>query len=289
MHPEPSPVTPLTARKTWRTVEPLHGMVYFAPEAAESYRRLGLVGQSGYFASRAAPMGAVSPGTVVATFYNFRPTLVRQAMDGVWDRVPPVDVLDARRQAAGDALRRMLGPAADSEDVVAAADLAVEAAVRAGERTEGRPLFAGHADLPWPDAPLERLWHAQSLLREFRGDGHITQLVRHELDGVEALVLHEATGELPAGLLRQTRGWSDDEWVAAAARLRARGWLQASDAGDPPILSDEGLAVRRDIEEATDRLSVYAYEAIGEEGCDTLRTLARPFSRAVVDASGLGT
>ena len=289
MHPEPSPVTPLTARKTWRTVEPLHAMVYFAPEAAESYRRLGLVGQSGYFASRAAPMGAVSPGTVVATFYNFRPTLVRQAMDGVWDRVPPVDVLDARRQAAGDALRRMLGPAADSEDVVAAADLAVEAAVRAGERTEGRPLFAGHADLPWPDAPLERLWHAQSLLREFRGDGHITQLVRHELDGVEALVLHEATGELPAGLLRQTRGWSDDEWVAAAARLRARGWLQASDAGDPPILSDEGLAVRRDIEEATDRLSVYAYEAIGEEGCDTLRTLARPFSRAVVDASGLGT
>ena len=289
MHPEPSPVTPLTARKTWRTVEPLHGMVYFAPEAAESYRRLGLVGQSGYFASRAAPMGAVSPGTVVATFYNFRPTLVRQAMDGVWDRVPPVDVLDARRQAAGDALRRMLGPAADSEDVVAAADLAVEAAVRAGERTEGRPLFAGHADLPWPDAPLERLWHAQSLLREFRGDGHITQLVRHELDGVEALVLHEATGELPAGLLRQTRGWSDDEWVAAAARLRARGWLQASDAGDPPILSDEGLAVRRDIEEATDRLSVYAYEAIGEEGCGTLRTLARPFSRAVVDASGLGT
>src|SRR5665213_1794796 len=216
MRPGPSPVTPLTARKTWRTVEPLHGMVYFAPEAAESYRRLGLEGQSGYFASRSAPMGAVSPGTVVATFYNFRPSLVRQAMDGVWDRVPPVDVLDARRQAAGAALRRMLGPGADSEDVAAAADLAVHAAVRAAERTEGRPLFAGHADLPWPDEPLERLWHAQTLLREFRGDGHIAQLVRHDLDGVEALVLHEATGELPAGLLRQTRGWSDDEWAAAA-------------------------------------------------------------------------
>ncbi len=26
-----STVTPLTARKTWRTVEPFHGMVYFAP------------------------------------------------------------------------------------------------------------------------------------------------------------------------------------------------------------------------------------------------------------------
>ena len=285
----PSPVSPVTARKTWRTVEPLHGMVYFAPEAAESYGRLGLEGQSGYFASRSAPMGAVSPGTVVATFFNFRPSLVRQAMDGVWDRVPPVDVLDARRRAAGAALRRMLGPAADSDDVGAAADLAAHAAVRAAERTEGRPLFAGHADLPWPDAPLERLWHAQSLLREFRGDGHIAQLLRHDLDGVEALVLHEATGELPAGLLRQTRGWTDAEWDAAAGRLRARGWLQPSDPTGRPTLSEEGVAVRQDIEEATDRLSVFAYEAIGEEGCDALRALARPMSRTVVDASGLGT
>ena len=75
-----SPVSPVTARKTWRTVEPLHGMVYFAPEADESYRRLGLAGQSGYFASRAAPMGAVSSGTVVATFFNFKPSLVHRSM-----------------------------------------------------------------------------------------------------------------------------------------------------------------------------------------------------------------
>jgi len=170
-----------------------------------------------------------------------------------------------------------------------AADLAMQAAVRAGEHPEGRPLFAGHADLPWPDAPLERLWHAQSLLREFRGDGHIAQLVHHGLDGVEALVLHEATGELPAGLLRRTRGWNDDEWTAAAGRLRARGWLQPADPTNQLTLSEVGVALRQDIEEATDRLSVFAYEAIGEEGCDALRSLARPWSRAVVDASGLGT
>ena len=40
--PDTRSLDPLTARKTWRTVEPLHGMVYFAPEAAESYTRLGL-------------------------------------------------------------------------------------------------------------------------------------------------------------------------------------------------------------------------------------------------------
>ena len=182
----------------------------------------------------------------------------------------------------------MLGAAADSEDLAAAAELAMAAALRAGERAEGRPLFAGHADLPWPEGPLERLWHAQTLLREFRGDGHIALLVHHGLDGIEALVMHEATAELPVGLLRTTRGWTDEEWESAAGRLRDRGWLRPMADADHLSLSDEGAAVRQDIEEATDRLSVFPYEAIGEEGCDMLRGLTRPFSRAVVDAAGLG-
>jgi hypothetical protein len=90
------------------------------------------------------------------------------------------------------------------------------------------------------------------------------------------------------GLLRSTRGWTDEEWAAAAVRLRDRGWLRPAADADHLSLSDEGAAVRQDIEEATDRLSVVAYEAIGEEGCDTLRGLVRPFSRAVVAAAGLG-
>ena len=283
-----SPVSAVTARKTWRTLEPLHGMVYFAPEAAESYRRLGLTGQSGYFASRSAAMGSVSAGVVVATFYNFKPSLVHESMDGVWDAVTPHAVLEARTSAASAALRRMLGDAATSPDVAASAELARHAAERAGHHREGRPLFAGHAGLAWPDDPLEVLWHAQTLLREFRGDGHISLLLQHDLDGVEALVMHEATGELPLSLLKATRGWSDDEWDAAAVRLRERGWLRPGASAEHLALTDEGAAVRLAIEEATDRLSVLPYEAIGESGCDTLRGLARPFSRAVVDASGLG-
>ena len=284
----PSPVSAVTARKTWRTVEPLHGMVYFAAEADRSYRGLGLRGQSGYFASRSAPMGAVSAGTVVATFYNFRPALVHESMAGVWDTVTPDAVLDARREAAGAALRRMLGDAADTDDVAIAAALARRAALAAGTHAEGRPLFAGHTDLPWPDQPLEVLWHAQTLLREFRGDGHIAQLVDHGLDGLEALVMHEATGELPVAFLRATRGWTDDEWSAATERLRERGWIRPDGSAEHLALSDEGAAVRDAIETATDRLSVVAYEAIGEDGCDTLRALARPLSRTVVAASGMG-
>ena len=48
---------------------------------------------------------------------------------------------------------------------------------------EGRPLYAGHADLPWPDEPLLELWHAASLLREHRGDGHIAALLHAGLTG----------------------------------------------------------------------------------------------------------
>ncbi len=284
----PSPVSAVTARKTWRTVEPLHGMVYFAPEAAESYRQLGLEGQSAYFVSRSAPMGAVTAGTVVATFFNFEPSLVHESMTGVWDITTPGAVLDARRSAAAAALRRMLGDAARGDDVAAAADLARRAALSACDHPEGRPLFGGHAGLPWPDHPLEVLWHAQTLLREFRGDGHIALLVEHGLDGLEALVMHEATGELPIAFLRATRGWSEDEWTAATTRLRDRGWLRPGGSAEHLALSEEGAAVRGAIEEATDRLSVVAYEAIGEDGCDTLRGLARPLSRTVVAASGMG-
>src|ERR1035441_2348396 len=53
-------VSPVTARKTWRTVEPLHGMIYFAPEANELYAALGIPPAAGYFASRSAPMGPVN-------------------------------------------------------------------------------------------------------------------------------------------------------------------------------------------------------------------------------------
>ena len=61
-------------------------MIYFVPEAAEAYARLGITGTAGYFASRAAPMGAVSADVVIATFFNFNPELVRRAIPDAWDR-----------------------------------------------------------------------------------------------------------------------------------------------------------------------------------------------------------
>jgi hypothetical protein len=275
---------PMVARKTWRTLEPLHGLIYFAPEAAEEYAALGIpAGRTGYFASRAAPMGAVPAEVVIATFYNFRPELVHNALPAAWSIASPDAILEARSRAAARALRRILGDAADSPEIAAAAELARTAARRAVESPEGRPLFAGHASLDWPDDPLLVLWHAQSLLREFRGDGHIAALVTEEITGIEALIIHGGTGEVPRAVLQATRGWTDAEWEDAADGLRARGWL-----AEGGILTDAGRAHRQQIEDRTDVLAVAAYEALGEDECARLRTLARPLSKAVVESSSFG-
>jgi hypothetical protein len=272
---------PVIARKTWRTLEPLHGLIYFAPEALEEYRAIGLVPTvGGYFASRAAPMGAVSADVVMATFFNFRPQRVRNEIPTAWSLATPADIVAARFRAADRALRGILGAAADTPEVREAAELARTAARRATEHPEGRPLFGGHASLDWPDDPLLVLWHAQSLLREFRGDGHIAAMTNEGITGIEALVIHGGTGEIPRAALQTTRGWTDDEWETGAEGLRSRGWLTADGS-----LTEAGRAHRQGIEDRTDVLALPAYEALTEDECARLRTLTRPLAKAVVESS----
>ena len=292
--PPAPPADDPIARKTWRTVEPLHALVYFAPETAAAYSSLGLGAEQGYFVSRSAPMGAVTAATVIATFFNFEPNLVKRSIDGAWDITTPEAVIAARLSVADNALRRMLGDSVESAEMARAAELARVVAEAACRHPEGRPLFAGHAALGWPETPHLVLWHAQTLLREFRGDGHIAALVAERLDPVEVLVLHAASGEAPVGFLRATRGWPDADWQAAIDRLVARGWLETPDQSGPaavsmPTLSAKGSAARTAIEAATDRMTAAPYDELGAEGCAELRRLVRPFSRAVVADAGFGT
>lgn len=268
---------PVIARKTWRTLEPIHGFVYFSPDAEPAYTKAGLKpGRMGYFASRSAPMGAVTAEVVIATFFNFHPGLVRSVLPDAWSLASPAAVLEARLEVADVGLRRILGDGVDAPELREAAELTRTAALAACERPEGRPLFAGHASLPWPDEPHLVLWHAQTLLREYRGDAHVAALTLDGLSGLEALVCHAASGDVPADTLRTSRAYSDDEWVAGVAALAARGIVTADGA-----FTDEGRRRRDEVERLTDERSVDAYDAIGEEGCDRLRALVRPFSKAV--------
>ena len=276
---------PMIARRTWRTAEPIHGMIYFTSEAGAEYKALGITGQAAYFASRAAPMGAVPAEVVIATFYNFRPELVRSAIPEAWTRATPDDIIAARVRGADAALRRVLPDAIGTSELREVAELARRAAETACEHLDGRPLFAGHASLAWPDEPHLVLWHAQTLLREFRGDGHIAALVAAGLNGLEAAITHVATGDVPGAVMLSTRAWPEDEWHAGIDGLRARGILEADDA---LALTPTGRAQRQWIEDATDVAAVIAYESLGDDGCARFRELARPYSKAIVESGLLG-
>jgi len=166
-------VKPEVSRTTWLALEPFHAMVYFTPDPQEQYAAIGLDSSQnraiGYFPARAAAMGAVSWPVVQATFFNFSALAVQFGMAGVWEKVTPQQVLDARYRGVDHALRRLCGDLLDGPEVVEALTLARTACE--GCTPYGRPLYAGNAGLPWPAEPHLALWHAVTLLREFRGDG----------------------------------------------------------------------------------------------------------------------
>ena len=269
------------ARRMWPAFETYHAHVYFVPEAAEAYRRLGLKGGwMGYFASRSAALGAASPELVTAVFFNFHPAMVARALPDAWALASPEDVVAARLQTADVGLRRLIPEHIGSPGEGEAAALAREAAE--APALAGRPLFAALRALPWPDQPHLVLWHACTLLREHRGDGHVAALTAAGLDGCEAHVTLTATGSVPRETLQVNRKWSDEEWAAAEERLRARGWLDA--AGK---LTDAGRAGRAEVEARTDELAEEPWRALGPERTERLLELLTPLARAINAAGGV--
>lgn len=278
----PSPTDPAIAalaRRTHYAVEPLHTMIYFVPEAAAAYAAEGVTGgMRGYVASRSAAFGRVPAEVVTATFYNFSPEVITAAIPSVWEATTPERMLTARYAVADAALRRILGDVVCSSAAMAeAAELARQATT--GCAVAGRPLFAAHAALPWPAQAHLQLWHAQTLLREHRGDGHIAALVLAGLSGLECAVDHVALGTgLSERVLQRTRGYSDEVWESARARLREQGFLD--EAGG---YTDAGRARRDAVEAATDAAGAAPYALLGPAGCARLAELAGPWSRRAAE------
>ncbi|GGO87655.1 SCO6745 family protein [Wenjunlia tyrosinilytica] len=258
---------PSFARSVWRVLETVHAVTYFAPESLEANRALGLRGYwMGYFAGRSAPLGEASPAVVSAAFFNFRPSMVRRALPDAWSYASPAAVLDARTAAASAALRR-IAPAAGA---VAAEALTLLRPVVEAADGGGRPLFGANRDLPEPSDPVGALWQAATTLREHRGDGHVALLVAEGLDGCEAHVLFAAAEGVPVEVLRDNRGWSPQEWKAAADRLASRGLLTGT--GEP---TSAGRALRERVESRTDELALVPYRVLGDGEC-LLDLVARP-------------
>jgi hypothetical protein len=268
-----------TARFLWQRLEAYHGLVYFVPEADRHYTALGLEpGRMGYFGSRSAAMGPVPAHVVVATFFNFNPELVHAVVPEVWNRTSAAALWDARLGAVDDALGRLFGERLRADDIARAAGLLREAVGQC--QPDGRPLFAGHLAQQWPDAPHLALWFGITLLREYRGDGHIAALTHSGRSGLEALVLHGATGAVPPSVLQSTRGWSDAEWASARDGLEARGWLDATGA-----LTAAGRAHRDGVERATDDLAAAPWAVLSADEVEFLGDLGKELS-GVIAAAG---
>ncbi|MFE4260791.1 hypothetical protein [Streptomyces sp. NPDC056883] len=251
------------ARSCWHgAINPLHSTVYFSPDLAKEFAALGITDRNAVnLASRSAAMGAVGAGTVTATFYNYRHDLVARHLPAVWESATPAQVLAARLRAVDTTLRRLLGDETiASPEVAEAAGLAMRAAEACTRHA--RTLYSAHADLPVPEEPHLKLWHATTLLREHRGDGHLVALLTVGLDPVEALVSHTASGHgMTPKYLKHIRGWEQADLDAAAGRLRERGLLDSE--GE---LTPEGAALREALETETDRLDEAPYEHLGAAG-----------------------
>ena len=276
------------ARTMWTFFEPIHAVTYFAPEAREAFEAAGLRGfWRGYFAGRAAPLGAIDTAPVVASFFTFAPGMVARAVPDVWSRAAPERALAARTAGAVTALRRLLdnptggptggpdggaGAGAGLGSVAEAADLLERATD--GLDCAGRVLGAANAALPRPDEPLARLWQATTLLREHRGDGHVAALVAAGVTGCEAVVWRSAI-DIPRARMQPSRGWTDEQWQAAADRLGDLGWLDADGAPTPA-----GRTRYAQVETATDLAAAAPWRRLGTDGVARLATVIRPFAVA---------
>ncbi|MBE3013624.1 hypothetical protein IL992_31255 [Microbispora sp. NEAU-D428] len=268
------------ARTMWHQIEPVHATLYYSPQAFEEAAALGYdvtTRWPSYFAWRTAPLGAAGPALVAATYYSFSPNMIAEYVPGVWETATPAQVLDARLRAMDRTLRGLLGDRID-DGVKEAAELAIRAAESVD--VAHRPLAAANLDLPWAEEPHVALWQAYTVLREHRGDGHLTALHAAGLDACEALVSFAAVGAAPAENFAG-RGWSDEEWAAARDRLAGRGLID-----DEGTATPAGRALRDQVERMTDELAAGPWRALGEAGAERLAELNRPLLGAVFE-SGL--
>lgn len=271
-------VTLEQVRAVHTVTELVHAIAYLCPDVQGEFEALGLEPRGqGYVAGRAAPMGAVGPELAIATFYNFNPALHRYALPAAWEIAGPDEVLAARFRGVQAVYERVEAPTEGLDELTGLALRAAE-----GLDLSGRPLAAANAAVELPEQPFARAWQALTVLREFRGDGHIAALVVAELGPVDALALYAAwQSTVSDRFLKASRGWDDEVWAAAEGRLRDRGWMAADG-----TLTPEGVRERNAVEEMTDRLAAAPYETLGRDDTERLFDLARPLAQALNDNGG---
>ena len=266
------------ARRMFELVEPIGAIPYSADEPNEAMFALGFTNYwDTYFAGRAAPLGQVPAEVVDALFYNFAPGEVARHIPKVWRTTTPEAAIAARQTGCANALRRILGDHVNTPAFARAAELLLKAATSAPY--EGRPMYAALRAVPIPKDVVGRLFHAASLLREYRGDGHITALMSEGVGGLEAHVLLALDMRTPAENFGRIHHLPAAQLTAAVVGLHDRDLI-----GDDGWLSEQGRAVRQRVETLTDRLAAKPYEILEPDELDELAANLEPLATLLVAA-----
>jgi hypothetical protein len=266
------------ARRMFELVEPIGVIPYSADEPNEAMFALGFTNYwDTYFAGRAAPLGLAAAEVVDALFYNFAPGEVARHIPKVWRTTTPESAIAARQMGCVKALRRILGDRVDRPAFARAAELLIKAATSAP--FEGRPMYAALRAIPIPDDVVARLFHAASLLREHRGDGHIAALMIEGVGGLEAHVLLALDMDMPAEKFGRIHHLPATQLVAVIHGMRGRGLI-----GDDGWLSEQGRAVKQRIESLTDDLAAKPYESLEPGELDELMATLEPLARLLLAA-----
>ncbi len=277
-----SAVSPL-ARRMFDLVEPIGVIPYSADEPNEAMFALGFTNYwDTYFAGRAAPLGSSVPaGVVHALFYNFGPGEVARHIPKVWATTTPEAAIAARQQGCVHALRRILGDLIDTPDFTRAVELLTKAATSAP--LEGRPMYAALRALPLPQEPVARLFHAASLLREHRGDGHIAALMAEGIGGLEAHVLLALDLGIPAPTFGRIHHLPSALLTDLINGMKAQGLIR-----DEKTFTPAGRKVKNRVETLTDDLAVVPYEVLETTELDELIAALEPLAQKLIAAQDWG-
>lgn len=274
----------VVARRMFDLTEPIALVNFFADEPNEAMAALGFTTYwDGYFAGRSGPLGRVPAEVVDAAFYNFGPGEAARHIPKVWETTTPEAAHAARERGCVAALVRILGDLVDSPGLSRAADLLTRAAVSAP--VEGRVMYAALRALPIPDEPVARLWHAATMLREHRGDGHVVALMAEQIDRTECHVLLALdAGIHPAETFGRIHHLAEPYLAQVMAGLRGRGLID-----EGGHFTEAGRATKDRIEAMTDRLAEAPYARLEAGDLDELVTALGPIAARVqagLDAPG---
>jgi Helix-turn-helix family len=267
-----------TARRMFELVEPIGVLPYTADEPNETMFALGFTDYwDTYFAGRAAPLGLIPAEVVDALFYNFAPGEVARHIPKVWSITTPELAIAARQTGCATALRRILGDRVDGPAFARLAELLTHAAT--GAPLKGRPMYAALRAIPIPDDPVARLFHAASLLREHRGDGHIAALMTEGVGGLQAHVLSALDMDLPPEKFGRIHHLPAAQLTAVIDGMRDRGLI-----GADGWLSEQGRAVKERVESLTDDLAAKPYEGLLPGEFDELTASLEPLAALLLAA-----